>query len=487
MMMNISRVLLTILDGAGLRGEVKGNAFKQAKKANFDYLWNNYPHTELLASGQDVGLPKGQMGNSETGHLNIGAGRIVYQPLELINKSIDDRSFYENEVLLDVMKYAKNNSKKLHFIGLISDGGVHSHINHLKNLLKMAKSNNVEEIYMHLITDGRDTLMDSGYKYVSEIEKLDIGSVATICGRYYTMDRDKNYDRTLKGYKLMTEGISKEYKNSKDVFDDSYKNGIYDEFIEPSLLNKNGLIEKEDAVIWFNFRPDRAIQILSYLENITSHIATMMFVSNDIKAPFAFKLNDLKNTFGEYISDMGLKQLRIAETEKYAHVTYFFDGGVEKKLNGCDRILVHSPKVATYDLKPEMSAYEVTDKLLENMNKYDVIILNFANPDMVGHTGNMSATIKAVEVVDENLGKIYEKACELGFTLLVTADHGNSEYMIDENNNPVTSHTTNKVPFIVCDKNLQLNEGRLSDIAPTMLELLRLGKPKEMTGESLIK
>lgn len=486
-MMNISRVLLTILDGAGLRDEVKGNAFKQAKKANFDYLWNNYPHTELLASGQDVGLPKGQMGNSETGHLNIGAGRIVYQPLELINKSIDDRSFYENEVLLDVMKYAKNNSKKLHFIGLISDGGVHSHINHLKNLLKMAKSNNVEEIYMHLITDGRDTLMDSGYKYVSEIEKLDIGSVATICGRYYTMDRDKNYDRTLKGYKLMTEGISKEYKNSKDVFDDSYKNGIYDEFIEPSLLNKNGLIEKEDAVIWFNFRPDRAIQILSYLENITSHIATMMFVSNDIKAPFAFKLNDLKNTFGEYISDMGLKQLRIAETEKYAHVTYFFDGGVEKKLNGCDRILVHSPKVATYDLKPEMSAYEVTDKLLENMNKYDVIILNFANPDMVGHTGNMSATIKAVEAVDENLGKIYEKACELGFTLLVTADHGNSEFMIDENNNPVTSHTTNKVPFIVCDKNLQLNEGRLSDIAPTMLELLRLGKPKEMTGESLIK
>lgn len=486
-MMNISRVLLTILDGAGLRDEVKGNAFKQAKKANFDYLWNNYPHTELLASGQDVGLPKGQMGNSETGHLNIGAGRIVYQPLELINKSIEDRSFYENEVLLDVMKYAKNNSKKLHFIGLISDGGVHSHINHLKNLLKMAKSNNVEEIYMHLITDGRDTLMDSGYKYVSEIEKLDIGSVATICGRYYTMDRDKNYDRTLKGYKLMTEGISKEYKNSKDVFDDSYKNGIYDEFIEPSLLNKNGLIEKEDAVIWFNFRPDRAIQILSYLENITSHIATMMFVSNDIKAPFAFKLNDLKNTFGEYISDMGLKQLRIAETEKYAHVTYFFDGGVEKKLNGCDRILVHSPKVATYDLKPEMSAYEVTDKLLENMNKYDVIILNFANPDMVGHTGNMSATIKAVEAVDENLGKIYEKACELGFTLLVTADHGNSEYMIDENNNPVTSHTTNKVPFIVCDKNLQLNEGRLSDIAPTMLEFLRLGKPKEMTGESLIK
>lgn len=485
--MNISRVLLTILDGAGLRDEVKGNAFKRAKKTNFDYLWNNYPHTELLASGEDVGLPKGQMGNSETGHLNIGAGRIVYQPLELINKSIDDRSFYENEVLLDIMKYAKNNSKKLHFIGLISDGGVHSHINHLKNLLKMAKSNNVEEIYMHLITDGRDTLMDSGYKYVSEIEKLDIGSVATICGRYYTMDRDKNYDRTLKGYKLMTEGISREYKNSKDVFDDSYKNGIYDEFIEPSLLNKNGLIEKDDAVIWFNFRPDRAIQILSYLENITSHIATMMFVSNDIKAPFAFKLNDLKNTFGEYISDMGLKQLRIAETEKYAHVTYFFDGGVEKKLNGCDRILVHSPKVATYDLKPEMSAYEVTDKLLENMNKYDVIILNFANPDMVGHTGNMSATIKAVEVVDENLGRIYEKACELGFTLLVTADHGNSEYMIDENNNPVTSHTTNKVPFIVCNKNLQLNEGRLSDIAPTMLELLRLGKPKEMTGESLIK
>lgn len=483
----MNKVILAIMDGVGLREQVHGNAFKQAKKPTFDYLWNTYPHTTLIASGKDVGLPPGQMGNSETGHLNIGAGRIVYQPLELINEKIDSGEFYKNKEILKLFDTIKNNKSRLQLVGLISDGGVHSHINHLKSLLKMAKDNGIDEIYMHLITDGRDTLYNSGVNYLKEIKDFGIGKVSTICGRYYTMDRDKNYDRTLKGYKLMTEGISKEYKNSKDVFDDSYKNGIYDEFIEPSLLNKNGLIEKEDAVIWFNFRPDRAIQILSYLENITSHIATMMFVSNDIKAPFAFKLNDLKNTFGEYISDMGLKQLRIAETEKYAHVTYFFDGGVEKKLNGCDRILVHSPKVATYDLKPEMSAYEVTDKLLENMNKYDVIILNFANPDMVGHTGNMSATIKAVEVVDENLGRIYEKACELGFTLLVTADHGNSEYMIDENNNPVTSHTTNKVPFIVCDKNLQLNEGRLSDIAPTMLELLRLGKPKEMTGESLIK
>ena len=482
----MKKVMLAILDGVGLRDEINGNAFLQAKKPTFDYLWNTFSHTKLDASGEYVGLPKGQMGNSETGHLNIGAGRIVYQPLELINKYIEAGEFYNNKEILNLLKYAKENDKKVHLIGLISDGGVHSHINHLKALLHMTKLNDIDNVYMHLITDGRDTLIDSGYTYVKEIENLNIGTISTICGRYYTMDRDKNYDRIEKGYNLITKGIGREFKNISEVFEYNYSNKIYDEFIEPSLINKNGLIDKDDAVIWFNFRPDRARQILSYLVKDTKNIVTMMPVSSELDIPYAFKLDDLKNTLGTYLSDNGIKQLRIAETEKYAHVTYFFDGGKELDLNKCDKILIHSPKVATYDLKPEMSAYEVTDKLLEVMNNYDYIILNFANCDMVGHTGNMEATIKAVEAVDINLGRIYEKCNELDITLVVTADHGNSEYMIDDDGNIITTHTTNKVPFIVCKEGLTLKEGSLRDIAPTLLELGELEKPIEMTGESLI-
>ena len=482
----MKKVMLAILDGVGLRDEVKGNAFLQAKKPTFDYLWNTFPHTKLNASGEYVGLPKGQMGNSETGHLNIGAGRIVYQPLELINKYIETGEFYNNKEILSLLKYAKENNKKVHLIGLISDGGVHSHINHLKALLKMTKLNDIHNVYMHLITDGRDTLIDSGYGYVKQIEDLNIGTISTICGRYYTMDRDKNYDRIEKGYNLITRGIGKEYENISQVFEYNYSNKIYDEFIEPSLINKSGLIDKDDAIIWFNYRPDRARQILSYLVKDTKNIVTMMPVSSELDIPYAFKLDDLKNTLGTYLSDNGIRQLRIAETEKYAHVTYFFDGGKELNLDKCDKILIHSPKVATYDLKPEMSAYEVTDKLLEVMNNYDYIILNFANCDMVGHTGNMEATIKAVEAVDINLKRIYEKCNELNITLVVTADHGNSEYMLDDNNNVITSHTTNKVPFIVCKSGLTLKEGSLRDIAPTLLELGELVKPDEMTGESLI-
>ena len=481
----MNKVILTILDGAGIRDEIKGNAFKQANKPTFDYLWNTYPHTTLVASGEEVGLPFGQMGNSETGHLNIGAGRIVYQPLELINKNIEDGNIYKNFELLKIIKNAKH--KKLHFIGLISDGGIHSHINHLKALLIMAKNNGIDNIYMHLITDGRDTPIDSAYSYIKEIEEMNIGKVSTICGRYNTMDRDKNFERTEKGYELITKGVGKKFNNSKDVFDYYYNDNIYDEFIEPSIINEDGLIEQDDAVIWFNFRPDRARQILSYLEKTTKNIVTMMKVSDDIEFPYAFDIGLLKNTFGEYISSKGLKQLRIAETEKYAHVTYFFDGGVEKVIDGCDKILINSPKVPTYDLKPEMSAYEVVNKLLEVMDKYDVVILNFANPDMVGHTGSMNATIKAVESVDDNLSKIYEKTKELGFTLIVTADHGNSEYMLDEKGNIVTTHTTNRVPFIICKEGLKLKAGKLSDIAPTMLDLLNIDKPNEMTGSTLIE
>ena len=482
----MKKVMLAILDGVGLRDEVNGNAFLQAKKTTLDYLWNTFPHTKLNASGEYVGLPKGQMGNSETGHLNIGAGRIVYQPLELINKYIETGEFYNNKEILSVLKYAKENNKKVHLIGLISDGGVHSHINHLKTLLNMTKLNDIDNVYMHLITDGRDTLIDSGYGYVKEVEELNIGTISTICGRYYTMDRDKNYDRIEKGYNLITKGIGKEYENISQVFEYNYSNKIYDEFIEPSVINNSGLIDKDDAVIWFNYRPDRARQILSYLVKDTKNIVTMMPVSSELDIPYAFKLDDLKNTLGTYLSDNGIRQLRIAETEKYAHVTYFFDGGKELNLDKCDKILIHSPKVATYDLKPEMSAYEVTDKLLEVINNYDYIILNFANCDMVGHTGNMEATIKAVKAVDINLQRIYEKCNELNITLVVTADHGNSEYMLDDNNNVITSHTTNKVPFIVCKSGLTLKEGSLRDIAPTLLELGELVKPDEMTGESLI-
>ena len=483
----MNKVILTIMDGVGLREEEHGNAVKHAKTPTIEYLWNKYPHSKLDASGLEVGLPVNQMGNSETGHSNIGAGRIVYQPLELINKSIRENTFSSNKELLKIINYVKDNNVKLHIIGLISDGGVHSHINHIKELLKMIKNNNADNIYMHLITDGRDTLPNSGYSYVSDIEKMNIGKIATICGRYYTMDRDNNLDRIKKGYDLIVNGIGKVYKDTKEVFDDNYSNNITDEFILPSLLDKDGLINKEDGIIWINFRPDRGREIITELSKINNHIVTMMPINDKIKCPYAFKLDTLNNTLGEYLSNNKLKQLRIAETEKYAHVTYFFDGGIEKKLKGCDKLLINSPKVRTYDLKPEMSAYEVTDKLLKKMKKYDVIILNFANGDMVGHTGVMDASVKAVQVVDECLEKVYKKSLELGFTLVVTADHGNCEYMLDENNNIITSHTTNKVPFIVCRENILLKDGKLADIAPTMLELIGIKKPVEMTGISLIK
>ena len=340
---------------------------------------------------------------------------------------------------------------------------------------------------MHLITDGRDTKVDSGYSYVKEIIDMNIGKVSTICGRYYTMDRDKNFDRLERGYNLITSGIGDVYKNAKDVFLSNYKNNIYDEFIEPSLIEGASLVEQGDGVIWFNYRPDRAIQILTYLEKITNHIVTMMPVSDNIKAPYAYKIDKLNNTMGEYLSKNNYTQLRIAETEKYAHVTYFFDGGVDTELPLCDRILIPSPKVATYDLKPEMSAYLITDKLMNLIGKYDVIILNYANCDMVGHTGNMDATIKAVEAVDTNLRRVYDKCIEQGVTLFVSADHGNCELMIDSNNNIVTTHTTNKVPFIVCSDDLKLKEGKISNIIPTMFDYAGIDKPVEMTENSLIE
>ena len=465
-------------------------------------LWENYPHTQLNASGQAVGLPKGQMGNSEVGHMNIGAGRIVYQPLELINKSIEDKEFYQNEELLKVIEHAKNNNSKLHLMGLISDGGVHSHINHLMATLDLCKQQGINNLYLHLFTDGRDVLPTSAYTYISKVEEklesLGIGSIATVGGRYYAMDRDDNYDRLKKAYDAIVYSKGNKETSIKDFIEDSYKNNITDEFFIPTVFDENGNIEDNDGVIVFNYRKDRLREILTALTNLEFNsmevekfknlkVVTMMPVVESVKAANAFSDPTLVNILGEYLEKQGKTQLRIAETEKYAHVTFFFDGGKETEYKNEKKILIPSPKVATYDLKPEMSAYEVNEKLLNEFENYDVIILNFANGDMVGHTGVLDAAIKAVESVDECLGKIYNKIQELNGVLIVTADHGNCEEMLDENDNVLTAHTTNPVPLIITKKELSLVPGNLSDIAPTILELMNIEKPAEMTGVSLIK
>lgn len=494
-------VVLTILDGVGIREESHGNAFKQANKPNFDFLWEKYPHCKLEASGIAVGLPEGQMGNSEVGHTNIGAGRIVYQPLELINNEISSGTFYQNHELLNIITHVKNNNSKLHIMGLISDGGVHSHINHVFALLKMAKDNGINNVYIHCFMDGRDTLPDKALLYLemlqNKINEIGIGKIATISGRYYAMDRDKRWERLKLAYDTMVYGTGPKETNIKKIVENSYKNNIFDEFIVPTVIDETGLINDNDGVIIANFRPDRIIQIGTSLTNSNFDgfetkrfnnlkIVTMMPTSDTVLGTYAFEHLKLDNTLGIYLSSLSLKQLRIAETEKYAHVTYFFNGGKDLELEGCKKVLINSPKVATYDLKPEMSANEVTETLLKELdNNYDFVLANFANCDMVGHTGNMEATIKAVETVDYNLGLIYKKVKEIGGLLIVTADHGNSEYMLDNDNNIITAHTTNKVPFIVCDNNIKLNDGKLGDIAPTILSLMSKKIPNEMTGFNL--
>ena len=495
-------IILTILDGYGLREETHGNAVKLANNKVFNMLWDNYPHTTLEASGQQVGLPKGQMGNSEVGHMNIGAGRIVYQPLELINKSIEDKDFFTNQKFLDVISHVKKNNSKLHLLGLISDGGVHSHINHLLALLDLCKQQNVEKVYLHLFTDGRDVLPQSAYQYIHQVElklsELGIGSIATIGGRYYAMDRDNNYDRLKKGYDAIVHSEGIKANSIKEYIDNSYQKGIIDEFFEPAVFTEAGNIEENDGVIAFNYRKDRLREILTALTNPAFNdmevvhfenvpVVTMMPVVESVIAEHAFSDPKLVNILGEYVAKTGKSQLRIAETEKYAHVTFFFDGGKETDYPNEKKILIPSPKVATYDLKAEMSAYEVTEELLNELGNYDLVILNFANGDMVGHTGVLEAAIKAVESVDECLSKIFTKVEELGGTMIVTADHGNCEEMLDENDNILTAHTTNPVPFIVTKKGLSLVPGKLGDIAPTILELMNLEKPAEMTGISLIK
>lgn len=505
-------VALIILDGFALREETQGNAVAQAKKPNFDRYWSTYPHTTLTACGEAVGLPEGQMGNSEVGHLNIGAGRIVYQDLTRISKSIREGEFFENETLLAAVRHAQQNGKKLHLYGLLSDGGVHSHIEHLYALLELAKRENLQDVYIHAFLDGRDVAPDSAKGYLENLQQkiaeLGVGRIATVQGRYYAMDRDKRWERTEKSYRAMVYGEGPKYTDPIQAVVESYEKSVYDEFVMPTVIvgedgKPVGLVESEDSVIFFNFRPDRAIQLSqvftnedfqgfdrgpAYPKNL--HYVCLTLFSETVGGYVAYKPKNLDNTFGEVLVQHGKRQLRIAETEKYPHVTFFFSGGRDVELPGETRILIPSPKVATYDLKPEMSAYEVADAAVKEIEagRHDAIILNFANPDMVGHSGKLEPTIKAVEATDECLGKVVEAVLAQGGICLITADHGNADMITDEMGRPHTAHTTNPVPFIVTKTGLKLREGGiLADIAPTMLELMNIAKPEEMTGSSLLK
>lgn len=498
-------LVLMILDGFGINNSTVGNAIYSAKTPNIDALMEKYPHTEIQASGMDVGLPRGQMGNSEVGHTNIGAGRIVYQELTRITKTVEEGGLSAIPELQKAVANCKEHDSSLHLMGLLSDGGVHSHIQHLFGLLAMAKEQGLEKVYVHCFMDGRDVPPSSGKDYVeqlqAELNRLGVGKIATICGRYYAMDRDNRWERVSKAYDAMVNGIGVEESDPVKAMADSYANGVTDEFVVPVVVDKNGSISANDSVIFFNFRPDRAREITRTLVDeafndferakgffplcytcMTQYDATMPNVQ------VAFHPQSLEDTFGEYISNKGLKQLRIAETEKYAHVTFFFNGGVETVYPGEDRCLINSPKVATYDLQPEMSAYEVTDALEERLGNYDVIIINYANCDMVGHTGVFEAAVKAVEAVDTCVGRIVNKTLELGGAVLLTADHGNADQMLAEDNTPFTAHTTNPVPLLAVGLgDIKLREGgRLADLAPTMLSVLGLEKPEAMSGESLI-
>ncbi len=504
--------MLMILDGFGDNANTDGNAVKLAKTPNIDKLMKKYQHTDIYASELQVGLPKGQMGNSEVGHTNIGAGRIVYQELTKITKSIEDGDFFSNKEFIAAIENCKKNNSKLHILGLVSDGGVHSHIRHLYGLLEMAKRRDFEDVYVHCFLDGRDTPPASAECYIEKLEEKmkekNIGKIASISGRFYAMDRDKRWQRVQKCYDALVYGKGNKARSVEKAIEDSYQKEVFDEFVEPTVIFNGeepvATINKNDSVIFFNFRPDRAREITRALVDTDFNefetkkdlnLYYVCFTNYDETMPnvhIAFEKEPLTNTFGEYISKLGYTQLRIAETEKYAHVTFFFNGGEEKQYPGEDRILVPSPKVETYDMKPEMSAYEVTDKVLEAIksDKYDNIILNYANTDMVGHTGSLEAAIKAVETVDECVGKVVKLIEEKEGNLIITADHGNAEQMIDyKTGEPHTAHTTNPVPLILVTPktNIKLKSGgKLADLAPTMLDLMNLEKPVEMTGESLL-
>ncbi|MDO5026627.1 MAG: 2,3-bisphosphoglycerate-independent phosphoglycerate mutase [Tissierellia bacterium] len=506
------RVMLVIMDGLGCGRDYPGNAVKLANTPNLDRFFEQYPHTTIKASGLDVGLPEGQMGNSEVGHLNIGSGRVVYQDLSLITKEIKDGTFFENQALLNAVRSAKDNGKALHLLGLLSKGGVHSHLDHVFALLDLAKRNGLEKVYVHAFLDGRDVSPNAGLSDIEELtdkmKEIGVGKLATIIGRYYAMDRDKRWERVEKAYNAMMLGEGKLVSNPLISIDEEYSADITDEFMTPTVIvDKNNqpvtTIDDGDSVIFFNFRPDRARQITRAIVDTdfsgferkktvsTNYVCMTEYDKTIENVLVAYPPKQILNTFGEVIARNGLKQLRVAETEKYAHVTFFFNGGVEKENENEERILVASPKVATYDLQPEMSAFQVKEKVIEKMKAQDpdVIILNFANPDMVGHTGIIEAAKKAVETVDACVGEIEKEALESGYDLLLTADHGNSEQLIDyETGKSFTAHTTNVVPLIyVTNEDISLSEGgKLSDLAPTMLDILNIDIPAEMTGHSLI-
>ncbi len=504
-------VMLMILDGFGIAPKSEGNAVSLANKPNFDRLMEKYPNSQLQASGLQVGLPEGQMGNSEVGHLNIGSGRIVYQELTRITKAIKDGDFFNNDALKVAMDNAKKSGSALHLMGLLSDGGVHSHIEHLRGLLEFAKKEGVQNVYVHAFMDGRDVPPSSGKEFIEKAEammaEVGVGRIATVSGRYYAMDRDNRWERVELAYNALVLGKGETANSAVEAIEKSYHDNKTDEFVLPTVVTEDGKaitkIKNGDSVVFFNFRPDRAREITRAIndkefagfkrETLNLTFVTMTQYDKTLEGVHvAYSPQTLTNTLGEYVSSKGLKQLRIAETEKYAHVTFFFNGGVEKENPGEDRKVIPSPKVATYDLKPEMSAYEVTEELLNRLDsdKYDMVILNFANPDMVGHTGVVEAAVKAIEAVDECLGKIADKVLEKDGCLFITADHGNAETMIDfSTGNPFTAHTTDPVPFIWVANDTEgnkLNDGKLADIAPTMLNQLGLEVPSEMTGSNLV-
>ena len=496
-------VALVIMDGLGYTDNKVGNAVSVAETPNLDKIFKNEPTTLIHASGRRVGLPEGLMGNSEVGHLNIGAGRIVYQDISLIDKSIEDGEFFKNPALKGAMENLTQENS-LHLVGLLSDGGVHSSIEHLFSLLDMAKRKNVKNVCVHVITDGRDTPIDSGKKFIAKLEtkikELGIGAIATIVGRYFYMDRDKRWDRIEKGYNAVFNGVGNRFQSAEAGISASYNNGVTDEFVEPIIINGYQGVKDGDSVIFYNFRSDRAREIshaildenFEHFARIKKDVYYVGMTEYDVSLKnihTAFPPKDIKNTLGEYLSSCGLNQVRVAETEKYAHVTFFFNGGVETPNENEDRVLVASPKDATYDMQPEMSEIVVTEKAIENVGKYDVMIVNFANCDMVGHTGVFNATVQAVETVDTCVQRLLDKIKEVGGVMLLTADHGNAECMTMEDGSLCTSHTTNLVPFsIIGYGDIKLKENMaLCDIAPTMLEILNLPKPQEMTGESIIQ
>ncbi|WP_291567799.1 MULTISPECIES: 2,3-bisphosphoglycerate-independent phosphoglycerate mutase [unclassified Clostridium] len=504
-------VMLMILDGFGLSDNLDGNAIRNSYKPNFDKLFNEYPHTTLKASGISVGLPEGQMGNSEVGHLNIGAGRIIYQELTRISKDINEGSFFKNDAFNKAIDNAKVNNSSMHLMGLLSDGGVHSHIEHLKALITLCKDKGLKKVYVHCFLDGRDVLPSSAKTFIEELEAHmkaeNTGKIATISGRYYAMDRDNRWERIQLAYNAVVKGEGIKANNPIEAIDMAYHDNKTDEFVIPTVILEDGSpiakISNKDSVIFFNFRPDRAREITRAInDKVFTHFERESFELTYVTMTqydktlenviVAYTPESYNNTLGQYVSSKGLKQLRIAETEKYAHVTFFFNGGVEAPNPNEDRVLIPSPKVATYDLKPEMSVYEVTEEVLNRLdsNEYDMIILNYANPDMVGHSGVIEAAIKAIEAVDICLGKVVNKMLEMDGTLFITADHGNAEQMIDfSTGKPMTAHTTNEVPFIYVSKEAkELREGGiLADIAPTMLKVMNLEIPSEITGKSLIK